>query len=112
MSLFNHLTIEHQETVKYAMTLHGLLRTEKGAVISSKKLAAQLNKLESEKSACKLEEKYKLAEFSHQHGLIDDESLNLAKDICHQLGVSDDDFTLASQYRQVEKQTAWQGADI
>lgn len=114
MNLLEHLQEEHADAVRCAVTLNGLLKTKKGCVISHKKLESQLQQLEEKKIKKQLEAKYKLAKFSKEHGLFEEDSLNLAKDICTQLGVSEEDFKLANEYKLAEHKhdKSWQGADI
>ncbi len=103
MQILNHLQMHHQETVKCALRLHNLMGSEKSAVISNRKLTATLNKLEETSASDALVQKYKLAQFAQAHGLLEEESLQLAKDICLELGITEDEFTLANEYKAIEQ---------
>ena len=103
MDILNHLKTHHVETVKCALTLHNLMESEKGTIISRRKLQARLSKLQQAPTLAEWEEKYKLAQFAKANDMLEDDSLMLAKDICKQLGITEDEFMLASEYKSIEQ---------
>ncbi len=98
MTILEQLKQHHKETLVCAVTLHGLMESNKSSYVSRKAL---LNKLsQSEKG---LSEEMKLAAFANTHGLLENDSLKLAQALCAQMGITEEEFALASEYKMKER---------
>lgn len=102
MTIFNYLQHHHRETVECAVKFHRLTQSEKGKVFSEKALKAAIANFEEKERSKELAAKFNLACFANKNRLLESESLELARGICEEMGISEDDFALASQYKQVE----------
>ncbi|GEM_PF-4260379 len=104
MQIIEHLENRHLEALKAAVKIHKLTATEEGCVFSRKSWEAYCQSVEESEMREELMRRYHLAEYAASHAnLSREESLQLAKDICLETGISEEEFELAREYNRAAR---------